>query len=123
MASSNQSVIYIAVGDPLQELSNLLEVRSDLADALLHVSIVFDSEMFATSSMPEFYDVRITTCKEQIWIHVLDIKNREQTARQVMKLVERFFNAKVPKNDKWKLLKRSGKFSLKYYYNWEDNKQ
>lgn len=121
-SSLNQSIIYISADDPLRELTSLFEVRSDLADGLLHVSVVFDSEAFATSCMPEFYDVRLTTCKEQIWVHVLDIQNRERTAKQVIKLIERFFNVKVSKDDKWKLLKKRGKFLIKYYYSWEDNK-
>lgn len=122
MASAESSVIRIDSETPLKELLSLFEVKPSLKDGLLNVSITFDPQRAYVSCCSEYYDVKIMTCEEQIWLHVLDHKHREKTARQVIKLIEKFFCAKVPKDNKFILLKKREKFTLKYFYNWEGEK-
>ncbi len=122
--SAEGSVIRIASETPQQTLGDLLslfEVKPSLKEALLSISITFDPQRAYVSCCTEYYDVKIMTCEGQIWLHIIDNEHRESSARQVIKFIEKFFSLKLPKDDKFALLKKREKFTLKYFYNWEEN--
>lgn len=124
MISAEGSVVRIASETPQQtfrDLLSLFEAKPRLKDALLSISIAFDPQRAYVSCCTEYYDVKIMTCEGQIWLHILDDEHRESSARQMIKFVEKFFCLKLPKDDKFAMLKKREKFALKYFYNWEGN--